>query len=298
MVYEKQQWENLPSQATPLSATRLLHMETQYDEAVGEMSEMLALKANLVNGKVPVSELPTSTAATANTVPVRGTGGIVQGVGTPVSASDAATKAYVDSRLFATSTSPTADTVPLRGSGGRLLGIGTPTAASDAATKAYVDTLGTDMATFETQVALQQDMFTSSRISTSLDGTMTQSSPIEFHLFYAPFRMQVTGITLVFDNPLSISGSTNSTNVRIVHRQNSGATAIEIVTKNTSVQGIGGNAATDRRKPWSMTNGTWGPIANRQVPMGNSVSLVFGTFTGNATVEFPLTATVEWRPVR
>lgn len=34
MVYVKQSWSNLPDKTTPVSAARLAHMETQYDEAV------------------------------------------------------------------------------------------------------------------------------------------------------------------------------------------------------------------------------------------------------------------------
>lgn len=34
MAYSKQNWENLPSENTPISAARLAHMESQYDEAV------------------------------------------------------------------------------------------------------------------------------------------------------------------------------------------------------------------------------------------------------------------------
>lgn len=34
MAYEKQNWENLPNETTPISAERLSHMETQYDESV------------------------------------------------------------------------------------------------------------------------------------------------------------------------------------------------------------------------------------------------------------------------
>lgn len=34
MTYQKQEWRNLPSQETPISAERLNHLETQFDEAV------------------------------------------------------------------------------------------------------------------------------------------------------------------------------------------------------------------------------------------------------------------------
>lgn len=40
MVYEKQNWENLPNETTPISAERLSHMETQYDEAVSYVNSL------------------------------------------------------------------------------------------------------------------------------------------------------------------------------------------------------------------------------------------------------------------
>jgi hypothetical protein len=36
MAYTKQNWENSPSTATPITATALNHLETQYEEAVAD----------------------------------------------------------------------------------------------------------------------------------------------------------------------------------------------------------------------------------------------------------------------
>lgn len=36
MPYEKQDWQDLPAKTTPVSAARLSHMETQYEEAVAD----------------------------------------------------------------------------------------------------------------------------------------------------------------------------------------------------------------------------------------------------------------------
>lgn len=46
MVYVKQDWQNLPNETTPITAERLRHMETQYDEAVAESAaQVSALKS-------------------------------------------------------------------------------------------------------------------------------------------------------------------------------------------------------------------------------------------------------------
>lgn len=59
----------------------------------------LAGKANLQNGVVPDTELGASTSATAGTIPKRGSGGRLLGVGSPTTGSDATNKTYVDSGL-------------------------------------------------------------------------------------------------------------------------------------------------------------------------------------------------------
>ena len=41
MVYNKQDWRDEPNHTTPLSGARLRHMETQYDEAVAVIPEVV-----------------------------------------------------------------------------------------------------------------------------------------------------------------------------------------------------------------------------------------------------------------
>lgn len=65
-------------------------------DAVSPLSAGLAAKADLVSGKVPDAQLGAATTATSGTIPKRGTGGKIGGVGTPTAADDAAPKAYVD----------------------------------------------------------------------------------------------------------------------------------------------------------------------------------------------------------
>lgn len=43
MAYTKQDWKNLPDQSTPISAARLNHLETQYEEGVAYTDEKIAL---------------------------------------------------------------------------------------------------------------------------------------------------------------------------------------------------------------------------------------------------------------
>lgn len=54
MVYVKQTWQNLPNQTTPISAARLSHLETQYDEAVqytdAAVSSIGGVSLDLVEG--------------------------------------------------------------------------------------------------------------------------------------------------------------------------------------------------------------------------------------------------------
>lgn len=40
-MYTKQTWQNLPDQTTPLTAERLSHMETQYEEALNEVEAQI-----------------------------------------------------------------------------------------------------------------------------------------------------------------------------------------------------------------------------------------------------------------
>lgn len=46
MPYQKQNWENLPLEVTPISAERLEHLETQYDEAVALMASAMRSHVN------------------------------------------------------------------------------------------------------------------------------------------------------------------------------------------------------------------------------------------------------------
>lgn len=46
MAYQKQRWENEPSEETPISAEALLHMETQYDESIATMATVFQAHIN------------------------------------------------------------------------------------------------------------------------------------------------------------------------------------------------------------------------------------------------------------
>ena len=205
-----------------------------------------------------------------------------------------------DSQLGAGVTA-TPGTIPKRDAGGRLPGVNAPTANTHAANKAYVDTslagVSQALETFKTQVALAQDLVTNTRIDQNLDGTTAVTSSVEFALMYAPQPIEITGVTLVFDNQLTLSGATNWCLMRIVHRANTGATAIDVVQKSSQTEALGGAGNANRRKPWSMSNGTWGSAADRRVPAGNVVSLVFVP-TGTVSIPLPVMVSIEWRPVR
>lgn len=60
MVYTKQTWQNSPNATTPLSAARLNHLETQYDEAVDFVNMAISSKAD-------ASEVNSALAAKADT---------------------------------------------------------------------------------------------------------------------------------------------------------------------------------------------------------------------------------------
>lgn len=49
MAYIKQNWENLPNQTTPITAGRLSHMETQYDEAVKYLDVVFSDTFNVID---------------------------------------------------------------------------------------------------------------------------------------------------------------------------------------------------------------------------------------------------------
>lgn len=97
MAYNKQNWENFPSTGTPISAERLSHMETQYDEAAAYTDSAVSDRAALdATGKVPVDLIPTSKSALPDTIPVRSAGGVIEGVGYPENPQDAANKEFVE----------------------------------------------------------------------------------------------------------------------------------------------------------------------------------------------------------
>lgn len=62
MAYEKQVWKNLPNQTTPLSAARLNHLETQYDEAVATSRGLIRTFSVLDFGAVGGGEVDDSPA--------------------------------------------------------------------------------------------------------------------------------------------------------------------------------------------------------------------------------------------
>lgn len=59
MAYVKQDWENLPAETTPLSAERLAHMETQYDEALSTLQPIIS---EVTTGRLSPSGIDTSIA--------------------------------------------------------------------------------------------------------------------------------------------------------------------------------------------------------------------------------------------
>ncbi|WP_162817601.1 hypothetical protein [Microbacterium paraoxydans] len=62
-----------------------------------QLEAMIAAKADLQNGKVPLTQLPAATTATADTMVQRGAGGVIT-IGAPTADAHAATKQYVDGR--------------------------------------------------------------------------------------------------------------------------------------------------------------------------------------------------------
>lgn len=222
------------------------------------MDSNIANKANLVSGKIPFAEVPTTQTATENTI-------------------------------------------PSRGAGGRLLGIGTPTTSTDAATKAYVDqmmnVLDADLADFENSLASKQDLMMTTRLDATVDGADVATNSIECAFLAAPVDMEITAVVLTFDDPIHISGTTNSVNVRIVHRANSAASGINIVQLSSTQQPIGGSGESHRRKAWNMKNGNWNTAANRIVPAGDVISLVLGSPVGSFRFTFPVIITIMWRPI-
>lgn len=53
MAYEKQEWKNLPDQTTPITAERLSHLETQYDEAIAAIPPAPEPRTAIDRGSLP-----------------------------------------------------------------------------------------------------------------------------------------------------------------------------------------------------------------------------------------------------
>lgn len=195
-------------------------------------------------------------------------------------------------------TTPTVNTLALRTTGGRLPGIAEPVDPGDAVNKGVIDKLRNDLAADLAQMGkdyLQmQDMVTAIRIGTAPAGGVELGGPFEFSILTPSQEVEVTGCYLVFDNDQALPASTTkSINWRLFHRASTSASALDIVQKATSADGM-----TVRRKVWDMTNGTWGTAANRKVPKGNVISLLPTDFKGDAKVLFPFLVVLHWRPVR
>lgn len=97
MAYSKQNWENLPARTTPLSAARLSHMETQYDQAMSEAVPRLRV-ANRVYGTQAsgsVTGIPVSKAVSPESI-VQRSGSQINVPINPTESAHAASKAYVD----------------------------------------------------------------------------------------------------------------------------------------------------------------------------------------------------------
>ena len=90
------------SPARPGLEVGMAQVASDPDSAFAKTQQVrLDEKANLVEGRVPDSEIGASTAATAGTIPRRAASGRLPGVGEPAETSDAATKGYVDASIKA-----------------------------------------------------------------------------------------------------------------------------------------------------------------------------------------------------
>lgn len=79
MAYTPIDFKNLPNTSTPLNAARLNHMQTQYSEAVALSEAGLEGKADLENGVVPESQLPTGFTPPSGVFPVESFGAVGDG---------------------------------------------------------------------------------------------------------------------------------------------------------------------------------------------------------------------------
>ena len=71
MAYQKQTWRNLPDRTTPITAARLEHMETQYDEAISEVNpdqlwQELSGKADTSYVDEAIADVITASSPTVN----------------------------------------------------------------------------------------------------------------------------------------------------------------------------------------------------------------------------------------
>lgn len=71
MAYTKQTWRNSPDQTTPISAPRLNHLETQYDEATGYTDSKISALPSASTSVKGLVELATNTEAMTGTDTVR-----------------------------------------------------------------------------------------------------------------------------------------------------------------------------------------------------------------------------------
>lgn len=228
------------------------------NQRLSDMDTNIQGKANLVGGKVPFAELSTSQATDPNTIPSRAAGGRLPGIGAPTSANDAVNKAHLDAVLQA---------------------------------------IDADLTDFQNSMASKQDLMLTTRLDAMLDGQTVATAAFECALLAAPVDMELTAVVLTFDDPIHISGTTNSVNVRIVHRPNSDVSGINIVQLSSEKQTIGGPTEASRRKAWNMKNGSWNTASNRVVPAGDIISLVLGSPKGSFRFTFPVIITMMWRPI-
>lgn len=63
------------------------------------MDSNLGAKADLVNGRVPATQINAGSSAISGTIPLRGASGRLPGIGVPTGSSDATTKQYVDTEI-------------------------------------------------------------------------------------------------------------------------------------------------------------------------------------------------------
>lgn len=112
MSYVKQTWANAPSSSSPISASRLNHLETQYEEAVADAANLYTPKIT-TPGRVYATDssggqtsIPVSSSASSGAV-VQRSGTQVVVPATPSSSTHATSKSYVDSLVASVSPAST-----------------------------------------------------------------------------------------------------------------------------------------------------------------------------------------------